>query len=59
VFRAFLFIGVNTVVLFAKSAQITGTVSSYLKKLDIDLKEYDEVWTYLRKHKWGEGKVGL
>jgi Xaa-Pro aminopeptidase len=57
VFRAYLFIGINTTVLFIELAKISDAVSSYLNDLDVTVKDYNEVWAYLRDQGWGDGNV--
>ena len=56
-FHAYLYIGLDQVVLFTEGAKVTSVVSDYLKDLGVERKEYNDLWTFLRRREWGEGKV--
>lgn len=58
VFAAYLMIGIDgKTTLFIESAKVTDEVKEYLREGGVSLKEYSEVWTYIRQKQWGEGKV--
>ena len=58
VFTAYLLVGVDgKTVLFIESEKLPTEVRDYLRELGVSLKEYSEVWSYLRQKQWGEGKV--
>jgi Xaa-Pro aminopeptidase len=56
-FNAYLFIGLRRVVLFVDGAKVPENVSSYLKSVDVERREYNDLWSFLRRREWGEGKV--
>jgi Xaa-Pro aminopeptidase len=41
------------------SAKLTDDVEEYLKAVGVDTREYNDLWSYLRKREWGEGKVSF
>lgn len=57
VFLAYLFVSVQTVVLFTERAKISGQVEGYLNELGITTKRYSDAWAFLRESEWGTGKV--
>lgn len=57
VFQAYLFVGLEQTVLFIESAKVTPDVGAYLKSLHVTIKDYNDLWGYLRKWEWGDGKV--
>ncbi|KZS98318.1 Creatinase/aminopeptidase [Sistotremastrum niveocremeum HHB9708] len=59
VFQAYLFVGLEQTVLFIESAKVTPDVGAYLKSLHVTIKDYNDLWGYLRKWEWGDGKVVL
>ena len=46
-------------VLFIDPAKLTDDVEDYLKAVGVDMREYNDLWSYLRKREWGEGKVSF
>ena len=56
-FHAYLYIGLQRVVLFADGVKIHEDVADYLQKIGVERKEYNDLWTFLRRREWGEGKV--
>ncbi|KAG1739273.1 hypothetical protein EDB19DRAFT_1585674, partial [Suillus lakei] len=56
-FYAYLFISLDRVVLFLDPVKLTDEVGDHLRVLNIERKEYNDVWTFLRRREWGEGKV--
>jgi Xaa-Pro aminopeptidase len=56
-FQSYLYIGLNKVVLFLDSAKIEDPIRSYLEALEVEQREYNDIWTFLRKREYGDGKV--
>jgi hypothetical protein len=56
-FQSYLFIGLSRVVLFADSVKVTDEVAAYLRSIGVERREYNDLWTFLRRREWGEGKV--
>lgn len=48
-FNAYLFIGLRRVVLFVDGAKVPENVSSYLKSVDVERREYHDLWSFLRR----------
>lgn len=44
-------------ILFIDLAKLTDDVEDYLKIVGVETREYNDLWSYLRKREWGEGKV--
>jgi Xaa-Pro aminopeptidase len=58
-FQSYLFIGLSRVVLFADSVKVTDEVAAYLRSIGVERREYNDLWTFLRRREWGEGKVRI
>lgn len=57
-FHAYFFISEDRAILFIDSSKVVNDdVNEYLKSLDIEQREYNDLWTFLRRREWGEGKV--
>ncbi|KAG2127472.1 hypothetical protein DEU56DRAFT_820211 [Suillus clintonianus] len=56
-FYAYLFISLDRVVLFLYSVKLTDEVEDHLRALNIERKEYNDIWTFLRRREWGKGKI--
>ncbi|KAJ7592530.1 aminopeptidase-P [Mycena floridula] len=56
-FHAYLFIGLEQTILFLEGSKVNDTVAAYLEKLGIERRPYSDLWTFLRKREWGEGKL--
>ena len=56
-FQSYLFVGLESAILFVDNAKVKEEVGGYLKELGVDLKEYNDLWAFLRRREWGEGKV--
>ena len=50
-------ITLDKAVLFMDPTQLTGDIEGYLKALGVETRGYTDLWNYLRKCEWGEGKV--
>jgi Xaa-Pro aminopeptidase len=60
VFTAYLFIGEDgKTVLFIENDKVPKEVRDYLHENGVSIREYSDVWTYLRAKQWGEGKLIL
>ncbi|KAI0630038.1 Creatinase/aminopeptidase [Trametes polyzona] len=57
VFHSYLFVGLESATLFIELAKISPQVESYLQTLNVNLRDYNDIWTYLRRKEWGEGNV--
>lgn len=58
-FHSYLMITLDKAVLFVDPAQITDDIEGYLRALSVDTRGYTDLWDYLRKCEWGEGKVNF
>lgn len=56
-FQSYLYLGLERAILFTDSAKISDDVTVYLSSLKIEKKEYNDLWAFLRRREWGEGKV--
>ncbi|PCH35935.1 Creatinase/aminopeptidase [Wolfiporia cocos MD-104 SS10] len=57
VFHSYLFVGLNNIVLFVEPEKVTQELDEYLHSISVERLPYNEVWSYLRRKPWGEGKV--
>lgn len=58
-FHAYLYIGLDKVILFIDSSKVDDTVKPYLEKMNLERRNYTDLWPFLRKREWGEGKVRI
>ncbi|KAF9038712.1 peptidase M24, structural domain-containing protein [Panaeolus papilionaceus] len=61
-FHAYLFIGTTRAILFVAEGKLvnnqTGTlVKDYLNDLGVEQRPYTDLWPFLHRREWGEGKV--
>ena len=56
-FHSYLFVGLERAVLFVDTGKVSDEVGEYLKHLSVEVKEYNDLWAFLRRREWGEGKV--
>ncbi|TFK64848.1 aminopeptidase-P [Pluteus cervinus] len=56
-FHAYLYVGLDRTIVFVDKVKIMDDVAEYLRSFDIEQREYMDVWPFLRKREWGEGKV--
>ncbi|KAK0475799.1 Creatinase aminopeptidase [Armillaria novae-zelandiae] len=56
-FHAYLFVGIDSVILFLEGSKVPENIASYLEKLKVTRRDYSEIWAFLRKREWGEGKI--
>ena len=59
VFHSYLFIGMDDATLFIEPAKVSSDVSEYLRSIGVSVRDYNDIWTYLRRKEWGEGNVRL
>ncbi|EJD02621.1 Creatinase/aminopeptidase [Fomitiporia mediterranea MF3/22] len=57
VFHAYLFVGLENTILFVELAKIKDDVRRHLEGLQVEIREYNDVWSHLRRAPWGAGKV--
>ncbi|KZV72786.1 Creatinase/aminopeptidase [Peniophora sp. CONT] len=57
VFHAYLYIGLDRTILFTDSAKLKRDVREYLAGLNVSVREYNDVWAFLRLREWGDGKI--
>jgi len=57
-FHAYLFIGLDRAILFVEPSKLEVEVIEYLRSIHVDTKSYTDLWPFLRRREWGEGKVG-
>jgi hypothetical protein len=58
-FHAYLYIGLDKAILFLDSSKINETVTPYLERMNVERRNYTDLWTFLRKKEWGNGKVHI
>ncbi|KXN86246.1 putative Xaa-Pro aminopeptidase P [Leucoagaricus sp. SymC.cos] len=56
-FHAYLFIGLDKAILFLQSVKVNEVVANYLEKMNVERRNYADLWSFLRKREWGEGKL--
>ena len=54
---SYLFISLDKVILFLATAKLTDDTEDYLRSLKVERREYTDIWTFLRRREWGEGKL--
>lgn len=59
VFHAYLFISLTDAILFVDQTKLTDDIKDYLRSIDVEPREYNDLWTFLRRPQWGEGKVSF
>ena len=52
-----MFISLDRVVLFLDGAKLTDEVEDHLRAVNVERMEYNDIWAFLRRRAWGEGKV--
>lgn len=57
VFQSYLYVGLDHAIIFLESLKVDDQISEYLKSIDIERRDYNDIWTFLRRREWGEGKV--
>ena len=59
VFQSYLMVTLDKAILFMDPAKLTDDVEDYLKIVGVESRDYNDIWSYLRKREWGEGKVSF
>lgn len=57
VLTSYLFVTTKQAILFVDKAKITPEINAYLKEQGVSTREYGDVWAFLRRAEWGDGKV--
>lgn len=57
VFHAYLFVSLVAAVLFVDRKKVNREVEGYLKSIGVVLRDYGDVFTFLRTGGWGAGRV--
>ncbi len=57
VFHSYLFISAEKAILFIELKKVEDSVGEYLHSIGVERREYNDIWTFLRRKEWGEGKV--
>ena len=58
-FQSYIFIGLDSAILFVDSVKLSEDVLSYLTALGVTTKDYSDVWSFLRRAPWGQGRILL
>lgn len=58
-FYAYLFISLDRIILFLDASKLTDDTKDYLRSLKVERREYNDIWPFLRRREWGEGKLLL
>jgi Xaa-Pro aminopeptidase len=56
-FQAYFFVGQEQATLFVDKGKVNEDIGEYLKSVGVEVREYNDLWTFLRRREWGEGKV--
>ncbi|KAJ6526974.1 aminopeptidase-P [Mycena vulgaris] len=56
-FQAYLFVGLESAVLFLDSSKVNEDIAGYLQSLNVERRDYVDLWQFLRRREWGAGKV--
>ena len=57
VFLSYLFIGQDDAILFIEQSKVSTEVSTYLQSIGVGVRDYNDIWTFLRRKEWVEGNV--
>ncbi|KAJ6493841.1 peptidase M24, structural domain-containing protein [Mycena vulgaris] len=56
-FQAYLFVGLESAVLFLDSFKVNEDIAGYLQSLNVERRDYVDLWQFLRQREWGVGKI--
>ncbi|KAI9458087.1 Creatinase/aminopeptidase [Russula earlei] len=59
VFISHLYIGLNRAILFVEQGKVEVPVREYLQSLQVEIRDYNAIWNFLRMREWGEGKARM
>ncbi|KAF8312866.1 Creatinase/aminopeptidase [Clavulina sp. PMI_390] len=54
---SYLFVTTKQAILFVDKSKVDSETAAYLKAQGVSLRDYADVWSFLRKAEWGDGKV--
>ena len=57
VVTSYLFVTTTQAILFIDKAKINSDVAAYLEEHGVSIRKYADVWTFLKRAEWGDGKV--
>ena len=55
-FVSYLYIGLDRAILFVDQEKLDPPVREYLRNLRVELRDYVDIWSFLRAREWGTGK---
>ncbi|KAK2464776.1 hypothetical protein APHAL10511_003194 [Amanita phalloides] len=58
-FHAYLYVGLEQAVVFLDGSKVDESVAGYLREVGVERRDFIDIWTFLRKREWGEGKILL
>jgi Xaa-Pro aminopeptidase len=56
-FHAYLYVGLEQALVFLNGRKVDKSVANYLREVGVQRRDFIDVWDFLRKREWGEGKV--
>jgi len=56
-FHAYLFVGYDQAILFVELQKLVPEVIDYLDSVGVQHRGYTDLWPFLRRREWGDGKV--
>ncbi|XP_006457207.1 hypothetical protein AGABI2DRAFT_212532 [Agaricus bisporus var. bisporus H97] len=56
-FHAYLFIGLDKTILFLDASKVDENIERYLEKMGVERRNYTDLWPFMRKREWGDGKI--
>ncbi|KAJ7162266.1 Creatinase aminopeptidase [Mycena filopes] len=56
-FQAYLFVSMETAILFLDGYKVNDDIAGYLQSLGVERRDYVDVWQFLRRREWGNGKL--
>ena len=59
VFHSYLFVSLEQAILFIEPAKVRPEIDEYLLSIGVQRRDYNDIWTFLRRKDWGEGKVRI
>jgi Xaa-Pro aminopeptidase len=59
VFISYLYISLDRAILFIEQEKVEQPARTYLQNLNVEIRDYNAIWTFLRMREWGDGKVRI
>ena len=56
-FHAYLFVSLDSAILFVEPQKLEPEVIDYLNGIGVEQRNYADVWPFLRRREWGDGRV--